>query len=232
MLKRSINNKHRSRSVLRAKANSRIGDVPRGNKAKKEFKESDTGRVRRISSFAKSLGINDSAVKQAMKDNDDNIAKALKQLNITSYLPGATMDTKTKTKKMAGSNGLYMPAPEPYNSSRYNLGDRKKPFDWRIENTEDSEFRPVLRSQDRRGFSRTKGSLADRLKKQDVDAKVREAVFETPRQAGTEYLFPSTDFDFNLEDAVISSLANYQIKKNKYKTKGSNFQYSAIAPSL
>jgi len=223
MLKKAYSGTPKQRAVLRkAKA----------NKAKKEFIESDSGKVRRLSAFAKSLGINDSAVRRAMKENDDNIGKALKALNITSYLPGATMDTAGKTKKMAGSTGLYMTPPEPYNSGRYALGDRKKPFDFRVENTEDSEFRPVLRAQDRRGFSRTKGSLAERLKKQEVDAKVREAVFETPRQAGTEYLFPSTDFDFNLEDAVVSSLTNYQIKKNKYKTKGTNFQYSAIAPSL
>lgn len=201
-------------------------------KAKKEFVEKDSGKVRRISAFAKSLGINDSLVKQAMKDNDDNIGKALKQLNITSYLPGATMNTKSKREKMAGSTGLYMKPPEPYNSGRYNLGDRKTPFDFRIDNTDSTEFRPVLRVQDRRGFKSSKGSLAARLKKQEIDAKVREAVFTTPLQAGTEYVFPSTDFDFNLEEAVQSSLTNYQIKKNKYKTKGENFQFSAIAPSL
>ena len=204
----------------------------RAQTAKREFNANNGGRMRRISVFAKSLGVNDALVKQAMKDNDDNIAKALKQLNITSYLPGAKMDTKSKREKIAGSNGLFMTPPEPYNSSRYNLGDRKKPFDWRIENTEDSEFRPVLRTQDRRGFKSSKGSLSARLKKQEVDSKVREAVFETPIQAGTEYLFPSTDFDFNLEEAVQSSLTNYQIKKNKYKLRGSNFQYSDIAPSL
>ena len=102
--------------------------------------------------------------------------------------------------------------------------------DFRIENTDTTEFRPVLRSQDRRGFSQSGGgSLAKRLEKQELDEKINSAIFETPHQPGEPYTFPTLDFNFNLEEAVQSSLANYTIRKNKYAVKNGGYQFSAIS---
>jgi len=226
--------------MRKAAARTRINNLEKNRRksvadlAAKQLSEIPSKKFDRLRTFTADYGISDGQLKSSIAKNKGNVSGIMKDL-------GLGQNTTAMKNKFDNSDGLFEDPPEPYDSSKYKLGSRDKVSDFRIEN-EPTQFRPVLRKMDRKNTTRTpsgqifpSGSdllISNKQKTQELNDRIIKIQRETPHQVDTPYTFPTTEFDYNLESAILSSIKNYNLKKNKYKVAAGGAQYSDLSNQL
>ncbi len=200
------------------KLNAKRKKKPAVSKVQKKKSDQQFERMRQ---FTNSMGISDQLLKSMMAKTKGDTGATLDALGINK-----------KFKDGFGSDKLYGDVPRAYNSKEGYSSFR----DFRVE--EESElWRPVVRRQDLASRSVRGNSgqlfpagsdllLSNKKKKKTLDDVINAIQGNAPRQVDTPYTFPDTDSQFNMLDAIQTSISNYKKQKNLYGA------YSGISNQL
>jgi hypothetical protein len=223
--------------MKKAATQKRINGLERSRRAAADAaksKETPNKRFQRMRAFTSTMGVSDENLKAAMLGEND-MSKVLSKLKIVVPGEGVMRHANAFT-----GDGLYETPPEPYNMGRYKLGDSKYPEsaekerddvnDFRIENTPQL-FRPVMRKMD--GKPKDFGMTVNkRVANERLGDRIRQIQDNQARVVSEPYTFPDTNFDFNMLEAVQTSIASYEKKKNMFKVRSNGDVYTQLANQL
>ena len=203
------------------KLNAKRKKKPAVTKVQKKKSDQQFERMRQ---FTNSMGISDQLLKSMMAKTKGDTGATLDALGINK-----------KFKNTVGRDHLFGDVPRAYNSKE-GLDSFKS---FRVEN-EAEIFRPVVRHMDvsSRSVRGNSGQLfpagsdlllSNKKKKADLNDVINAIQGNAPRQVDTPYTFPDTSMEFNMLDAIQSSISNYKKAKNLF---GSDRKYSNISNQL